>query len=488
VKTLVGKNIQVQVTDLDDQGWGLANVDVAKAEVAKAEVAKADVAKADVARVDLASLPSQVAGPGGRLRLHVRGVLPGERAAVRLEHVSPHLDKGVRQAWGQLTHRSNDSAQRASPVCPAQAECGGCPLQILDIGAQGAWKRQTVQKKLEAHAELAAIRVGACVPSPVHVKYRNQSKLAFGFSRRRRPLLGAFAPRSHDVVDVSGCQLVEAPLEKLRAQLADRLLDAGLHPHTQGRSGDLRHVVLRSSADGHALVTLVTPHADAALMRNVQGLAERLRRDNPEIVGVVNNINSSTGNVILGDRNQVLSGVQRLSDSLNGHRVSLEPQAFFQANRHVAAAAYQAISSFLQTHAHDGHIVDAYAGVGLIAASAARFAGRVTAIEINPWARPEKQNLGSVNYVVADAAKGLAGLATAQAVVLNPPRSGCSREVLEHVHRMAPSAVAYLSCNPETLARDLVPLVRSGYTAQSVQPYDMLPHTPHIETLALLTR
>jgi 23S rRNA (uracil1939-C5)-methyltransferase len=313
-----------------------------------------------------------------------------------------------------------------------------------------------------------------------------------------RLVLGAYAPRTHDVVDTAGCRIAEPPLDETAAALAALLDRAGVAPYDERTlAGDLRHVVLRASHDGHVLATLVVarPLADGP------ALARAIRAERPEVIGVVEHVNRGRGNAIFaadagGDR--ALDGAVTIEDRVDAGgaavRLRLSSGAFFQANRDVATLAYAAIADALCVQPGE-RVVDVYCGVGGIALLLAR-AGAKEAIGIETHAGAVADATASAaltgvtgaRFVAADAARALGAIDRADVVVLNPPRKGCAPGVLAEVVRLAPRAIAYLSCDPDTLARDLAWLAGRGYRAERVTPYDMLPHTPHVEALAILRR
>jgi 23S rRNA (uracil1939-C5)-methyltransferase len=424
----------------------------------------------------------------GGARVHVAGALPGERVSATVTHVSSHRP----EAWARLDLIDEASPERRAPDCPAYGSCGGCVLQHLDVGAQLRWKGERVRRALDAHAPLAAAPVAEGVPSPRALGYRNRSKLVCA-SADGGAVLGAFAPRSHDVVDLLGCRISEAPLEDVAAALRGLLADAGVSPYDERTfAGVLRHVVLRANAAGQVLAVLVVARGG---LESVAALARALRAARPEVIGVVENVNRTRGNVIFGDEERALEGAAALEEQVGQVRLRLSPRAFFQANREVAALAYAAISREVAAKPGD-EIVDAYCGVGGIALTLALAApgARVLGIEEHAAAIDDAAASAALNgasaarFVAGDVAVRLRDVARADVVVLNPPRKGCGAPVLAEVARLHPRVVAYLSCDPVTLARDLAVLVERGYRVRSVTPFDMMPHTPHVEALALLER
>src|SRR3954465_15185806 len=179
------------------------------------------------------------------VRLHVVGALPGERVLARVLHVSPHAP----EAWAFLDQIERLSPARRTPPCGAYGSCGGCVLQHWDYAAQLAWKQARVARALATHEATAAIAVGDCVAAPRPLGYRNRSKLVVA-RHEGRLVLGAYAPRSHDVVDLGACASAGPPQDEAAAVLRTLLDDAGIAPYDErALTGDLRHVVLRVNRD-----------------------------------------------------------------------------------------------------------------------------------------------------------------------------------------------------------------------------------------------
>jgi 23S rRNA (uracil1939-C5)-methyltransferase len=436
-------------------------------------------------------LDDEGAGTAARdgARVHVAAALPGERVTATVTHVSSHRP----EAWARLDSIEEPSPARRAPACAAYGSCGGCVLQHLDVAAQLAWKGARVRRALSVHESLRDVPVAEGVPSPRALGYRNRSKLVAA-ARGRGVVLGAFAPRSHDVIDLAGCRVSEAALEELTGALRALLGEGGVTPYDERTfAGDLRHVVLRANDAGQVLVVFVVARPGTA---GVAALARRLRAEHPNVIGVVENVNRTRGNVIYGDEECALEGATTIEERVGGVRLRLSAGAFFQANRDVAALAYGAIARSVAVRPGE-RVVDAYCGVGGIAhtlASTAPGAVEVLGIEEHAGAIADATAGAALNgttsarFVAGDVAVRLRDVAHADVVVLNPPRKGCGPAVLTEVVRLGPRVIAYLSCDPDTLARDLAVLAQRGYRARSVTPFDMLPHTPHVEALAIIDR
>jgi 23S rRNA (uracil1939-C5)-methyltransferase len=426
----------------------------------------------------------------GGARIHVAAALPGEHILATVTHVSSHRP----EAWARLDGIERASPDRRPPACAAFGSCGGCALQHLDVTAQLTWKRARLRRALAAYPALAETPVDEGVPSPRALGYRNRSKLVCA-ARDGRVVLGAFAPRSHDVVDLAGCRVSEAPLEELAGALRVLLASGDVTPYDERTfTGDLRHVVLRANHAGEVLVVFVVARRDAP---GLAALARRLRALRPEVVGIVENVNRTRGNVIYGqgdDDERVLEGQGTLEERVGDVRLRLSPRAFFQANRDVAALAYAALVRAVDARPGE-RVVDAYCGVGGIGLTLARAEVEVVGIEEHAAAIEDASASAALNgcalkvrFVAGDVAVGLHDVPRADVVVLNPPRKGCGPAVVTEVVRLGPRVIAYLSCDPDTLARDLAALAEREYRVRNVTPFDMLPHTPHVEALAILER
>jgi 23S rRNA (uracil1939-C5)-methyltransferase len=421
--------------------------------------------------------------------VYVAGALPGEIVRAVVEHVSPHRQAGRRRLWARLDRVIQPAPDRVAPACPAYGACGGCPLQHMSYPSQVAWKGGRIAAAAQEHLGLRPELLDACVPSPSWLGYRSQGKYVYGRRDDGRLALGAYAPRSHRLVDLVGCRLVEPGIDETARRVRELLDLHVVAPYDERRrTGRLRYVVVRANALGRHLVTLVTVTREFPEGR---ALAAELQAAGA-VAGVVQNVNPTTGNVIFGDQELTLAGEDRIEEEIEGARVLLSSRAFFQVNRGVAALAYRSIRAAAERLGAGISVVDAYAGVGGIALALAPLAREVAAIEANPAATAagalaaRRDGLAHVRFLSADAAQGLSAIRAADLVVLNPPRAGCAEAALAEVARLRPRLVAYLSCNPDTLVRDLLFLARRGLVVQRLTPFDMLPHTPHVETLALL--
>ena len=423
------------------------------------------------------------------------GLLPGERGRVTVEHKSPHAPK----AWGRLARLEGPpSPDRVVPACPAFGRCGGCALQHLAPAAAQAVKHARVVAALAGVPGAAppGFVVAPIVASPTEIHYRNKHKLVVGGAAGAL-ILGAYAPASHDLLDTRGCRVPEEPLGKLADEVRTALDATGLPPWDERKErGALAHVVLRRTDAGKLLVVIVVrPRTSRAPLAVA---AATLAKRRPALVGVVLHTSAARGGAIFdpAGTDDVLHGVATVEDRVGDVALALSARSFFQINRAQAGRLYARVATLA---AGARGAVDLYGGVGGIALTLARAGIPVVGVETLADATADATRSAAAQalsaqarFVTADAAAGLADAAASlpalDVVVVNPPRKGLAPAVAAAVLAAAPRRLIYVSCGPESLARDLATLAQGGYDLAGVEPYDLLPGTPHVETLAWLDR
>lgn len=420
-------------------------------------------------------------------RVHVADLLPGESGDVLVEHVSPHRP----EAWARLmTPMGATSPDRVTPACPAFGACGGCAWQALAYPAQLARKRARVRAALAGFAELEAI-----VPSPAELGYRNKGKYVIARAEDGRVILGAYLPRSHQVVDTAGCHVVEPVIDRLARELARRLTASGLAPHDERLgTGVLRHAVIRTGAAGRALICLVT--TSSARPSELLPIAEALVAD-PEVAGVSWAENDRPGGAIFDSRAApptTLAGDATVPEPLFGVEVALDATSFLQINRAQAHRMYADLAALTGAGEHT-RAVDLYCGLGGIAFALAAAGAAVTGIEVHEpavlAASASARAAGlepRVQFHTGRAADLPALASDADLLVVNPPRKGLDAETRAAVLALAPATIAYVSCNPDSLVRDLAAFTADGYRIERARAYDLMPGTAQIETLVICRR
>lgn len=415
-------------------------------------------------------------GLSGDRTLHVPDLLPGERAEVAIEHASPHRP----ESWGHIARRLGaTSPDRTTPACPAYGRCGGCTWQALAYPAQLVHKRARVVAALPPGTAVAPV-----TPSPATLGYRHKGKYVAG-TVGGRLVLGAWAPRRHELVDTAGCRVVAPLIDELRGRVVAACAAAALAPWDERRkTGHLRYVIIRATRAGRALVILVVRSSTPAAA--LEPIARHVAGD-PRVAGVVRVDNDRDDGGLLTAHGATLAGAATVDDTLAGVPVALGAQEFAQVNPAQADAMYARVAE-LAAITPGERAADLYAGLGGISFALAAAGAAVTAIERDPSsvaaltaARPD------IRAIAGDAAQ-LAALTDLAVVVVNPPRKGLAPEVIDAIAASTATRLVYVSCGPESLGRDVRMLGEHGWRVEAVEPFDLMPGTGQVETIVKLAR
>ncbi len=420
----------------------------------------------------------------------VQGALPGETVIAEVEHVGrTHIYTRLRKVLRNAPQRT------ANNPCKKELQCLGCPLIGMKYQAQLDYKRQRVETALAGQGLQQENLVQPTLASEPALGYRASAKLVFG-RKREKVLIGLYQRGSHQVIDTADCPVHHPLINRIIAVVREEVQRQSISVYSaRHKKGLLRYLLIRvSPTNDKALVTFVSNFRD---LQQLPKLGKWLMRKVPEVVAVHQNVNSSTGNVILGQETLKLHGQPDLLERLGEIRLRIAPEAFFQVNSLQASRIYQLVREWASLSKSDS-AVDLYCGIGGIALHLAQDAGQVYGIEYveqavrNASENAELNKLPNCRFIAGDAAvelQKLQGKLDKPALVtLNPPRKGCSEELLQAVIELAPRQIIYVSCDPDSLARDLRQLVTVGYDLEQVQPVDMFPQTAHVETLVRLVR
>ncbi len=376
-------------------------------------------------------------------------------------------------------------------LCPKARRCGGCQLQNLPYDEQLRLKQSMVRRLTGKFCKAEPI-LGMENP----YRYRCKVQAAFACGRGGRIVSGVYQSGTHHIVEVDSCLLENETADRIIVTIRTLLGQFHLTAYDERtRRGFLRHVLVRYGCrSGQALVVLVT--GTPVFPSKNAFLAELLRRC-PEITSVVQNINRAETSLVLGTQEKVLYGPGSIEDTLCGLTFRISPQSFYQVNPVQTEALYETAVSFAGLTGTE-RVLDAYCGVGTIGLIASRHAAQVVGVEVTRSAvqdavgNARRNGVKNARFLCADAGEYMTALAeageTVDVVLMDPPRAGSSRAFLTSLLTLAPKRVVYVSCNPETLARDLGVLTKGGYAVRRLQPVDLFPHTRHVECVAMLTK
>ena len=371
-------------------------------------------------------------------------------------------------------------------------KCGGCPLLNQPYPDQLKHKQQLEQRLLGRFAPVSPVLGQA---EPWH--YRNKAIATFATGPRGRLTCGIYAAGTHRVLPYTDCLLQDTVINQTIAAVLEAARACRWPAFEEDRgTGLLRHVLVRrGKTSGQVLVVLVTAQENLPGSRN---FVKALREKAPWVTSVVQNCNPRRTSAVLGSDVRTLYGPGKITDTLCGLQFAISPRSFYQVNPEQTEVLYAKAIEFAALTGKET-VIDAYCGIGTIGLCAAGRAKQVIGVERNPdavrnaCANAAANKINNARFICADAtdwmraaAQPNSGLPHPDVVFLDPPREGSTPACIDAVAAMKPKRVVYVSCNPETLARDLTHLTRRGWKALKIQPVDMFPHTEHVETVCQL--
>ncbi len=376
--------------------------------------------------------------------------------------------------------------------CPNFRKCGGCQLQNLPYAEQLLHKQRRAVSVL---GELGHVENIIGMDEPTH--YRNKVHAALAYDRaKNKTISGIYQPGSHRIVPVDECMIEDKLADEIIVDIRRMLPEFKIQVFDErGGSGWLRHILIRRGfATGEVMVVLV---AVSPIFKLQKPFLKKLLEKHPEITTVVLNINDRFGPVILGTREKVIYGSGYIEDVLCGKRFRISSRSFYQINPVQTEKLYSAAIDLAGLTGNET-VLDAYCGIGTIGLCAAPHAKQVIGVERNPAAvrdaaaNARRNKLANARFVCADATEWMMAAAAEglhpDVVFLDPPRAGSTPECIAAVNRMKPKRIVYVSCDPETLARDVAAFTRLGWRAAKFCPVDLFPQTVHVETVVLLSK
>lgn len=378
------------------------------------------------------------------------------------------------------------SSVRSESPCPVSGKCGGCIYSGITYEHELILKKKYVINAFKKAG--VEISVDDVVSSGETSGYRN--KLQYPVSRDFS--LGYYAGKTHKIIPYDKCPLQSDVMNRLAHAAADLLREFGADAYDEEtKQGLVRHIYVRhAETTGELMLTLVINGED--IPRREDFIA-RIRKRFPTITGILLNINRKDTNVILGERYILMFGRDYICDEMCGLTFRVTPQSFYQINRRTAEMIYRDAAEKAELHEGE-HLVDLFCGTGTIGLCIIKNVpnAKLTGIEIVSSAiecakqNAELNHIENAQFICGDA--NAPELASADIVVLDPPRKGCDSDLIEKICRLSPKRIVYISCDANTLARDVKLFIGHGYCPGNVTPYDMFPRTGHIENIVLLKR
>lgn len=386
---------------------------------------------------------------------------------------------------------SSKSTKKKASACPFSRNCGGCTMIDLPMEEQLQRKYTRVQECIGVFGPVEPV-----IRMKNPYRYRNKVTSIFGLDRKGHPVCGVYKAGTREIVPVKDCLIENRRADAIVQDIYRLLPSFKLRVYDPATGfGVLRAVQIRTAhATGEILVTLVTA---GPVFPSRGNLVKALRQLHPEITSIVQNIKDNDSSLVLGNREKVLYGEGYIEDELCGKRFRISSRSFYQVNSLQTEKLYHIALDAAGLTGKE-RVLDAYCGIGTIGICAADRAKEVLSVELNEdAARDAEENvrrnrLKNVRVYHEDAGQFMEEMAgrgeRAEVLLMDPPRSGSSERFLQAALQMNPNRIVYISCNPETLGRDLKPLTEGGYQMKKAVPVDMFPFTPEIETVCLLVR
>ena len=418
----------------------------------------------------------------------VENALPNEKILAKIIEVKKNY------AVGKLEKILRESPERVAPFCKNYFRCGGCQLQHLSYNSQLVLKKKIIFDAIERIAKLKNIEIFDTLGMENPLRYRNKMQFPVG-KKNSEIVIGCYEKNSHKIIDADSCMIQREGNDKI-LQAVKKIANKFKIPayDEDKHTGILRHVMGRIGLDGEMMAVLVTAKK---ILPDEKKIARAIRAELPKISSIQQNIQTYKNNVILGRETKILYGRENIKDKIGNLKFNISARSFFQVNTEQAEILYKTALNFAELSGRE-IIIDAYCGTGTISLFFAKRAYKVYGIEIvNSAINDAKKNarenkIKNAEFITGDAVKIIPKLFSegvrADVVVVDPPRAGCDKKVLETFAAMNPAKIIYVSCNPATLARDLKILAELNYTTKKIQPVDMFPFTSHVEAVAQIIK
>ena len=447
--------------------------------------------KNDDIRLEITAFTSLGSGIGRyeNLAVFVDGTAPGDIFTAHIIKVKKNY------AIGKVQRFHKKSKQRIESDCPVDARCGGCAYRHITYESELELKKQGVTDAMQRIGDID-IECEEILHIEKPEYYRNKAQIPVGLDAEGKIITGFYSKKSHRIIDCDECKLQHKSFPIIVRAIKAYLYENPVTIYNEETGeGLLRHIYLRTDVKtGQIMVCLVL---NGSTLPRKERLIEKLLETGLDISSVVLNRNTKDTNVVLGEECETIYGCDYIEDVLCGLTFRNSPLSFYQVNPEGTELLYNKAREFAELKGGEV-LLDLYCGAGTIGMTMAKNAKQVIGVEIisqaieNAKENARLNNIENVRFICDDA-KGAAKTLYDEGIrpdviVVDPPRKGCSPEVLETISKMAPERVVYVSCDPATLARDCGIFKEFGYEVEKLCAVDMFPRTVHCESVAKLCR
>ena len=422
--------------------------------------------------LDIIDINSQGRGVGKYegFTFFIDGCTLGDK--VKVEIIELKRNFGV----GKATEIVEKSPYRVKSKCNFFPECSGCQLHNLDYKKQLELKRDMVKNNLERIGKIDNIKVNKIIGMDKPYRYRNKAD----FKVDKKGNIGYFKRETNDLIPIDRCII--------QRETTDWIIDSFKKYFKENGNKNIKDIIVRTTKNGEAMVVVVT--------KNNKGIDILPYLKYPNIVSIYQNINPKNTSVVLGPKSIKLYGQDKIVDAIGEYKFYISPKSFFQVNPIQTEILYNKVVEYLDLKG-DEVVGDLYCGIGTISLYISKYAKKVYGVEVVKDAVEDAKenlklnNIDNVEFIHGKSEDILPKLNNQGikigAIVVDPPRKGLDRSLIDAIIKASPEKLVYVSCNPSTLARDLGYLVDGGYVVEKVQPVDMFPQTMHVESIILMT-
>ncbi|MBP3821039.1 23S rRNA (uracil(1939)-C(5))-methyltransferase RlmD [bacterium] len=419
--------------------------------------------------------------------IFVENSCPNDRLKIKISKLNKNFGHGF------ITEILEPSVHRTVPFCPMQKVCGACQFQHIDYNYQLEIKRQIVKETIHNIGGID-IEIPSPIPSPQIKNYRRKIQYPVSETKNsKRILAGYYKQSSHELLNIKYCPIQPKICDEIIEFIRENAPKFNIHGYIeQKHSGDLRHIVIRSSSiNNKNLVCLVVNNNK--ISQNLENFAKAIYENFEEVSGVCINLNNKKSNIILGNKTVFIVGNKHIEEYINGKKFLISAETFFQVNPRSAENIFKYVKDYIKNNFKEPLVLDAYAGISAFGICISDVAEKVVTIEENNNSvelakkSVELNKIDNIEIHCGDAGEYFSNEKRLfDVVIIDPPRKGCSIRSLNEAYRLCKDTIIYVSCNPATLARDLKYLKQKGCIIESIQPFDMFCHTYHIENTAII--
>lgn len=413
------------------------------------------------------------------------GLFPNEEADIEI------LYQRAGVYFGKVKKLYSLSKDRIQPKCKICTACGGCQYQQINYQKQLEFKTNRVKNAIKRIAHIDT-KVNDCIGMKNPYHYRNKIQVPFAKDKKGNVVYGFYKENSHEIIPTKECMIEDKRAASILWDIKELIKKMGIPTYNEDNGrGILRYVLIRTSYHyDELMVVLVTSMLNFPGQRN---FVDALMKLHPEITTIVENVNSRHTNVILGNKEKILYGPGFIKDDILGLTFEISPSSFFQVNPEQVEVLYKTALDLINIKKNQ-IVLDAYSGVGTIGLIASKNAKKVISVEIvkdahkNAIENAKRNNVNNIEFHCGDAGEFINSYdGDLDIVIMDPPRKGSDEKFLSTLINKKVPQIIYVSCDPETLARDLEYLKQS-YDVKYIQPVDMFPMTAHVETVVLLVK